>query len=105
MIVLIIVGIIGIFLILGISGLIYYKTTSSPKETFTSCNKTKCNKFIHDNIIKYDKSFNTNEKTPCEGCYPYFHYAWIPEHGLAVDKGVGWTPCGTKDQCYSSLKY
>jgi hypothetical protein len=93
--------------------LLYYslrqKTSSSsppPQEPYhESCNSQSCNNFIHDNIINKNRRFQTSDDTPCRGCHPYFSYSWTPDHGLAYNKGPGWIPCETKENCFDILKH
>lgn len=116
-----IIAIVGVIVILGLAYYFYKKQqpkegyfrknpnkriTIKPKttESFSSCDTAACNKYLYDNIVTNDRSFYTNDGTPCKGCYPHFKYAWVPQYGRAYDTGTGWTTCGTKEQCYEKLK-
>jgi len=79
-------------------------TATTPPEPYKPvCDSNACNAFMYNNILVKDREFQTGDDTPCRGCYPYLHYSWTPDHGLAVHKGVGWVSCGTKEKCYAML--
>jgi hypothetical protein len=84
--------------------------SATPSETYSkvkhpeSCDTVACNSFIHDNVVVRDSKFTTDENGPCKGCHPHFSYAWLPDHGLSFNRGAGWVPCGSKDECYQKLK-